>query len=232
MRGADLQGAWFDDKTYLDGVNLDRAFMSGCRWRGTDVARIAWPDLRVLGEEDAAPREPRERRPAAYARAADGYGRISQLLRDQGRLSEASRFYFRSNLMRRKYLWSIFADGIASRRLWGALRVLPRLIGQGMMELVAGYGEYPARVVAWVAGVVGTFALLYVLTGSAASHPFTVPSALVFSLSSLLGRGYALVLPFGSLAEPVSILSAVEAAIGLLLEVLFVAALTRRVIGG
>jgi hypothetical protein len=101
-----------------------------------------------------------------------------------------------------------------------------------MMELVAGYGEHPARVLGWMVGVVGCFTVLYVLTGNSESHPFTLSSALVFSMSSLLGRGYALILPFSSLAEPVSILSAIEAAIGLLLEVLFVAALTRRVIGG
>lgn len=70
------------------------------------------------------------------------------------------------------------------------------------------------------------------LFGGTNGHPFGFVSALVFSLSSLMGRGYALVLPFAHLPELSSLLSVIEGAIGLTLEILFVTTFTRRLIGG
>jgi hypothetical protein len=198
LNGADLRSAWFDDRTYLDGAQLDRAFLSGCHWRGTDLVHIEWGDFHKLGEEEEAIASLRPERASSYGTAADAYGRISQMLRAQGRLPDASRFYFRSNVMRRKGLWYSVFGHVLARRPWRAISSLSRFVGQSLLELIAGYGEFPTRVILWALGVTMLFAGLYVSVGNSPQHPFDLQSAFVFSLSSLLGRGYALILPFGA----------------------------------
>ncbi len=229
---ANLRSAWLDDATYLDGANLNGAFLSGCHWRDADIVHVKWEDLRIIGEEKQAQANSSHEKASPYAEAADAYGRLSQLLRIQGKLPDASRFYYRSNLMRRKADSFTILSGVKTQH-WDSVRsALPRLAWRLAIEKVAGYGEYPGRVLIWALTTILAFTGLYMLFGSTQGHPFGFSAAFVFSLSSMLGRGYALVLPFSKLAEPASLLSTIEGAIGLTLEILFVTTFTRRLIGG
>lgn len=232
FRTANLRNSWLDDGTYLDGAYLDGAFLYGCHWREADIVHVKWEDVQTIGEEIDAREKPTSTRASSYTEAADAYGRISQLLRTQGKLPDASRFYYRSNVMRRRADWYELITAVRTRN-WPKLRaVLPSLSWRFAIEAVAGYGEYPARVLLWALTSTVMFTGLYMLFGSTNGHPFGLVSAFVFSLSSLLGRGYALVLPFANLAQPISLLSVIEGIIGLTLEILFVTTFTRRLIGG
>ena len=232
MRGANLESAWFDDSTYLDGAKLNGAFLSGCHWRGVDLTHIEWKDVRKIGEEIHAGQIRLKLRAEGYNDATDAYARISQLIRDQGRLSDSARYYFRSNVMRRKYLWySLWQDALNIRPIRAGRRLLS-LISCLILEAICGYGEYPSRVVFWAAVVVSIFAALFRTVANSPNTHFDIPAAIVFSASSFLGRGYALVLPVTSLAEPASILSVIEAGLGTTLEILFVTTFTRRLVRG
>jgi hypothetical protein len=142
FRTANLKNAWFDDGTYLDGAQLDGAFLSGCHWREVDMVHVKWEGVRTIGEEIDARQRPTSTKGSTYAEAADAYGRLSQLLRTQGKLPDASRFYYRSNVMRRRADWYDVVIAVKTRN-WSRLgAILPRLSWRLAIEAVAGYGEY------------------------------------------------------------------------------------------
>jgi hypothetical protein len=108
-----------------------------------------------------------------------------------------------------------------------------------LLYLVAGYGERPVRsFVAYLLVLFG-FAGAYFVLGSgglagfglSAHDAITSPhSALVFSVTSFHGRGF---FPGGlALDDPLTVLAATEAVIGLFIEITFIATFTQRFFGG
>ena len=73
--------------------------------------------------------------------------------------------------------------------------------------------------------MVGGFALAYFAFGPSSATHLTWYEALVLSVSSFHGRGF---LPFPNLGDPVTILAALEAVFGLLIEISFIATFTQR----
>ena len=94
--------------------------------------------------------------------------------------------------------------------------------------MLAGYGYKPERTVGWYLVVIVGFALAYALLG----HLPMFPDTLVFSLMSFHGRGF-----FPSLSNetnlhnPLVMLAATEAVVGLLIELSFIATFTQRFFG-
>ncbi len=77
--------------------------------------------------------------------------------------------------------------------------------------------------------VITFFATIYYLIGSIVGPPLSPVSAWVFSMTSFHGRGF---FPGGiALDDPLTILAAFEAFVGLLIEVTFIATLTQRLFG-
>jgi hypothetical protein len=101
-----------------------------------------------------------------------------------------------------------------------------------LLFLVAGYGERPVRsLVAYLLVLFG-FAGAYFALGSGAlgigAHgAITTPlAALVFSVTSFHGRGF---FPGGLvLDDPITVLAAIEAVMGLFIEITFIATFTQR----
>jgi hypothetical protein len=102
-----------------------------------------------------------------------------------------------------------------------------------LLNLISGYGERPARAFIAYLGVLFGFAASFFVLGSGAlgigthdalSSPL---AALVFSVTSFHGRGF---FPGGGLAldDPITVLAAVEAVIGLVIEMTFIATFTNR----
>jgi len=77
--------------------------------------------------------------------------------------------------------------------------------------------------------VIATFALVYAILGHSI-HPAISPlGALIFSVTSFHGRGF---FPGGiKLDDPITIMAAVEAIIGLTIEISFIATFTQRFFG-
>jgi hypothetical protein len=118
--------------------------------------------------------------------------------------------------------------------LWQRLRNLAGYLGSWFLSIIAGYGYRPGRSILSYFLLVGGFAVAYSLLGTPPSHPGTASTyhqlqwyeALVVSLTAFHGRGF-----FAqqySPGDPQSVLAAMEAVLGLLLEITFIATFTNR----
>jgi hypothetical protein len=130
---------------------------------------------------------------------------------------EGDRFAYRAQTLQRLVL--------RRQANWG------KAFGSWLLDTVAGYGYKPMRSVITYLCVVLLFAATYYTVTNAAgafsrSSPLAWYEALVLSISSFHGRGlYPSSL---SLGDPIVIISAAEAIIGLLIEITFIATFTQR----
>jgi len=156
----------------------------------------------------------REIQSVELERAVRANRQLAVALQSQGLNEIASRFAYRAQKLQRivlrrqknfgQYLFSLFLD------------------------LLAGYGYRPGRSVLWYLAVIFGFALAYFAIG----HLPFFPDAFVFSLTSFHGRGFFPGLGNeNSLHNPLVILAAFEAVVGLLIEISFIATFTQRFFG-
>jgi hypothetical protein len=105
--------------------------------------------------------------------------------------------------------------------------------------VLAGYGYRPIRTLFWYLATIAGFTVLYMQV-TAGWLPFGVlaPSsltnlpwyeALILSVSSFHGRGFFQ--PLRNLGDPVAALAAIEAVLGLFIEISFIATFTQRFFG-
>jgi hypothetical protein len=167
----------------------------------------------------------RQERLDFYRGAARAYRNLSIELRGRGLLISSSNYRLREQVLERK-----------ARLLEGSLL---GWVFTWMLNLVAGYGERPVRSFFAYLLVLFGFAGAYFALGSGGLSSFglgahdaiTSPlSAPVFSETSFHGRGF---FPGGlALDDPLTILAALEAVIGLFIEITFIATFTQRFFGG
>ena len=253
--GTDLAGAEFDTHTNLNQVRLSARHRSGAvlrdvRWGGTDLSVIDYRNCRRLGDEDEIPhilplvvkaaiaktfrwllRTPRATEmpnesggtitlptinlpQRLFWDAARATRQFAVALKDQGLDIQATRFQYRERVLHRKELfWSPDFFG------W---------LGSLILAVVSGYGYRPLRSVIVYALTITGFALGYHALGSSLSHAMSWPSAFDLSVTSFHGRGL-----FSSphaLSDAIINLTAAEAVVGLLIEIMFVATFARRVL--
>ncbi len=105
--------------------------------------------------------------------------------------------------------------------------------------MLAGYGYRAGRTIFWYLVVIASFAFMY-MQATTGWIPFGLPAssqlaplpwyeALILSVSSFHGRGFFQ--PLQSLGDPVAALAAIEAVIGLFIEISFIATFTQRYFG-
>src|SRR5439155_24993431 len=135
----------------------------------------------------------------------------------------AARFAYRAQVLQRAVLW---LQGFQPQvSLWQRVRKLSSYVFSLFLGLLAGYGYHPAKTTFWYLFVIGGFATAYAFFG----HLPLLPDALVFSFMSFHGRGF-----FPSLSNetnlhnPLVMLAAAEAVIGLFIEISFIATFTKR----
>jgi hypothetical protein len=128
----------------------------------------------------------------------------------------ASHYRLREQALERK---SLFLEG----------RLLPWTFS-GVLNLVGGYGERPGRALLIYLLTVFGFASAYALIGQAEGAHLPLLAALVYSVTSFHGRGF---FPGGipSLTDPLVWLAALEAVVGLFIELVFIATFSRRFLG-
>jgi hypothetical protein len=147
------------------------------------------------------------------------YRQLAAQLRVQGISEVADRFHYRGQAR--------------NRRLLLRCRSIPQYLGSLFLDLISGYAYRPVRSFLTYLLVIFGFAAAFFTIGSgvlgiggheAINSPV---SALVFSVTSFHGRGF---FPDGGFAldDPVTILAAVEAFIGLFIEITFIATFTQR----
>ena len=231
LPAADLSGAFFNTDTDFDAVSLANrtscVMVSDVHWGDANLAVISWNRLRVLmlGDERLA-RQPhdaagqpkdRETRINEFEKAVRANRQLAVMLRTQGINEQADHFAYRAQLCQRQ-VW----------RHEGPRR-LSEYLGSWSLDALAGYGYKPGRSFLAYAFVILGFMGLYLLNSQFVAPHLTWNEALVLSMSSFHGRGF-----FNSsisLGDTYAQIAAVEALIGLIIEVSFIATFTQRFFG-
>jgi hypothetical protein len=238
LSGANLTRALLDPQTRLTVARLDeKTRVSGVIWGGAQLDEVQrWPkrlgDERLPGKpryrDESIPLHPierilvyREDRPDEYRFTARAYRNLSIALRSQGLLIPASNYRLREQVLERKA--KLFEFSLLG---W---------IFSWLLNLVAGYGERPVRAFIAYLLVLFGFAGAYLATtnglltfGAIATttQPLHWYEAVILSISAFHGRGFFQ--PVQSLGDPVAILAAFEALIGLFIEITFIATFSQR----
>jgi hypothetical protein len=137
---------------------------------------------------------------------------LAVALQANGLSEDASPYTYRAQLLQRSAL-------IYERRI-------PQWLGSWILAGLAGYGFRPGRTILWYLAVITSFATAFFLLGPTQGHTFQPDGALVFSVTSFHGRGF---FPENLNFESwVTRLAALEAVLGLLIEISFIATFTQR----
>jgi len=215
LQGANLHGA------QLDGANLKEvtltdekygpALLADVRWGEINLAVVDWTPVKMLGDEFKA-RQEKLRGLDNYEQAVRANRQLGVILRGQGLNEVADRFAYRAQVLQRKVFW------------W------QKKIGQYLfslfLALLAGYGYKPWRAFLAYLLVITVFATAYFALGQTVRPALSPLGSFVFSMTSFHGRGF---FPGGiALDDPLTVLAALEAFVGLLIEVTFIATLTQR----
>ena len=232
LRSADLAGAnlhltTMDRLTRLDDVTLAHkdglaAEVADTRWGDVNLAVVKWDNVKQLGDERIARKlqepnteeretviEGAESQTSRYADAIRANRQLATVLRSQGLNDIADHFAYRSLVLRRDQ--SQFF----------------RAIGSWILCAISGYGYKPWRSALTYLGIVGGFSCIYWLLRESV-HPALNPiDVIVFSITSFHGRGFS---PGEAvtLHNPLTIVAALEAIVGLLIEITFIATFTQR----
>jgi hypothetical protein len=222
LKGTRLDRALMNAETILDGITLTpttRVF--GVRWNGVPLDAIDWKQAPRFGDEpttEALAKMKPQDRATAFRNAARAYHGLSVALRDQGLADVASTYRLRELVMERK--------AMRYERNYGGW-FLNMLLGA-----VAGHGEKPGRAFVAYLGIVTSFAIIYWLVTNflhSGAQPLQWYEAVVLSVSPFHGRGF-----FTNtiqLGDPLAIVAAIEAMMGLFIELVFIATFSRRFLG-
>lgn len=228
LAGADLSGSILDAETALNNINLYNQEVGGIiladvHWGDVNLAVVDWSVLPILGDEsgtwqskynDGMP-ESKVFLLEFLKRATRAYRQLAVVLRNQGLNEDAARFAYRAHLMQRKVYWY-------QRKFW-------QYLGSLFLDLLAGYGYRWWHSFAVYLLVITSFSIAYFIIGHTAGPVLSPLGSFVFSMTSFHGRGF---FPGGIvLDDPLTVFAALEAFIGLLVEVTFIATLTQRLFG-
>jgi len=217
LAGANLIEAYFDNATRLNRIILGDskhgfASLGDVHWGDVNLSVVNWLPVKMLGDESSA-REGKEL--YKYQDAVRANRQLTAMLYNHGLNEDAARFAYRAQKLQRvvfrkqrkfgQYLFSLFLD------------------------LLAGYGYKPVRSFLAYLLVITAFATVYYVIGHAVGPVLSPVGSIVFSMTSFHGRGF---FPGGiKLDDPLTVLAAIEAFVGLLIEVTFIATLTQRFFG-
>jgi hypothetical protein len=222
--GATLDRAFLDAVTTLDGIIIDsKTHILGVRWNGAPLDAIDWSQAPHLGDEptpeDNVQRKTRRERADTYRDAQRAYHGLVVALRDQGLSESATNYRLREMAMQRKAAWY--------RRKFGVWLL------NGSFGIIGGHGEKPLRAFISYTAVIASFAAIYwTITNFLRAHgqqPLQWYEAIVLSLSSFHGRGFFT--NTINLGDPLAIVGALEAVMGLFIELIFIATFSRRFLG-
>lgn len=226
---ADLRGVFFDSATNLSNLTLGNSMhgyveLADVMWGGANLSRIDWSNVKELGDEYKARQlkdedgqeKSRNVKINEYETAVRANRQLAVALQGQGLNEEAARFAYRGQKLQRVVL--------RLQRKFG------RYLFSLFLDLLTGYGYKPLRSFLAYLLVIIAFATTYFIVGHTVGPVLSPLGSFVFSLTSFHGRGF---FPGGiTLDDPLTVLAAFEAFIGLLIEVTFIATLTRRLFGG
>jgi uncharacterized protein YjbI with pentapeptide repeats len=233
---ADLRMAFFDDSTVLNDVVLGDIHLgwpqvADVRWGNANLSVVSWTQMKMLGDEYIARQKKfngkmkdRKKRLEEFEVAVRANRQVSVILQAQGLNEPAAQYAYRAEVLQKRVLWlHIVEQHVTFRK---RMQSLGALLLSWSLYLLAGYGYRSWRSFVAYLLVITAFATVYFIIGSTVGPALSPVSALVFSMTSFHGRGF---FPGGiKLDDPLTIFAALEAFIGLLIEVTFIATLTQR----
>ncbi len=222
----DLRAAFMDSVTDLRNAHLGSekhgfVRLSDVHWGDVNLAIIDWSLIKQLGDEGRARAQSFEKRVdketliESYREAVRANRQLAVALQGQGLNEEATYFLYRAQVLQREVV-----------RLQGRTGAY---VFSTFLDALAGYGYQPIRSVRAYLLVLICFAIMYFILGHLVGPPLSPIGALVFSVTSFHGRGF---FPGGiKLDDPITIMAAIEAIIGLTIEISFIATFTQRFFG-
>lgn len=230
LEGADLREAFFSSTTKLHNVTLSDekygcASLVDVRWDSVNLAVVDWTSVRVIGDEQTAlqkktrngTKKYRATQIDEYRTAVRANRQLVVVLRDQGLNEEADHFAYQAQRLQRV--------------VWRLQRRPLKYILSWFLELLAGYGYKPLQsIIAYLLIVTG-FAVIYYFLGQREHIPLSYWGSLVYSVTSFHGRGFLPGPGVSNLDNPIIRLAALEAVVGLLIEISFIATFTQRFFG-
>jgi uncharacterized protein YjbI with pentapeptide repeats len=213
LEGAFLVNAWLDSKTVLAESHLDsKTRLGDIQWGGVgavNLTRINWEKVPTLGDERDVGFSGEVWQHENVVRA---YRQLATQLRVQGINEVADRFAYRAQVRQRRVFLRRFR--------------IPQYLGSLFLDLISGYGYRPVRsLIAYVLVILG-FAATYFALGGANGQALSWNEAIVISMTAFHGRGF-----FSAVFQPGDLqaaVAAVEAFIGLLIEIVLIATFTQR----
>jgi hypothetical protein len=236
LPSTDLAEAFFNAETKLDRSTIGDEQQVGIRvggahWGGVDVTAVEWKSIKMLGDEYVA-RQPcyqdgkaktKDRRLLEYQRATEANRQLAAVLQSQGLHEEADQFAYRAQKLQRE--------------VWRREHRYVKYIGSWFLYLLAGYGYRPLISIIIYLLVVFGFAVGYYQIWATnhlervTKQTLSSVGAVIFSITAFHGRGFFLGSSGLGYDSLITILGAVEAVIGLIIELSFIATFTRRFLG-
>jgi len=217
LEGVELENVILADKQHIGPRLVD------ARWGETNLAVVDWSQITMLGDEFEArqkltsdgKKKENHTRLKEYQVAVRANRQLAVALQAKGLNEVAARFAYRAQKLQQ----------IVSRQQ----RKFGQYFFSLVLDLLAGYGYRPARSIFWYLVIIVGFALAYHALGQLSLFP---PDAFVYSLTSFHGRGFFPGLQSQhSLHDPLVMLAAIEAVVGLFIEISFIATFTKRFFG-
>lgn len=228
LPAADLRAAFFDNTTDLRNISLGSELegfvrLADVQWGDVNLGVIDWLAVKNLGDEHHA-RQPidargqkkdEETRLNEYREAVRANRQLAVALQGQGLNEEAVGFSYRAQRLQRSVLY------LRKRR--GAY------LFSAFLDLLAGYGYKPVRSIVSYMLVISTCTIIYYILGQTVGPRLSPLGSFVFSITSFHGRGF---FPGGiTLDDPITVVAALEAVVGLTIEISFIATFTQRFFG-
>jgi uncharacterized protein YjbI with pentapeptide repeats len=226
LEGASLRTSFFDGASNFNDVKLVNeklgcVLLAGVHWYDMSLLRTDWAQVKMLGDENEA-RQPKRWDGEVKNKgewlydcqlAVQAYRQLAIALQAQGLNEEAANFAYRAQVLQRIVSWH--------QRKFG------QYLFSLFLSLLAGYGYKLWRSFVAYTLVIVIFAATYYHFGSVMKISLSPVEAIVFSMTSFHGRGFSPGENIG-LSNPLTILAAFEALVGLIIEVTLIATLTQR----
>lgn len=246
-----LEGAFLNE-AHLERANLTGTYMEGAflrkvcladenhigpclvdiQWGTTNLAIVNWAQVNMLDDErrarqkkDDGRRKEKAIRQNEYEKAVRANRQLAVALQAQGLNEDAARFAYRAQILQRAVFW--YQMTRFQIKLRQRLQALGAWFFSWFLFLIAGYGYKPSRSFLAYLFIISGFATAYYILGHTVGPTLSPLGAFVFSMTSFHGRGF---FPGNniSLDDPLTVLAAFEALVGLIIEVTFIATLTQR----
>ena len=240
VAGANLRNVFFDHGTKLKALvlankELGAALLADVHWGDVNLAAVRWSQVKLLGDEYMARQKTykgkvkgRDRRQRDYDDAVRANRQLAIALQAQGINEDAARFNYRAQDLQKSFLWfQVTQFDVQFRQ---RVKLLGAWLFSCFLFLLAGYGYKLSRSFLVYLLIISGFATAYYLLGRSVGPMLSPLGALVFSMTSFHGRGF---FPGNNvlLDDPLTVLAAFEALVGLIIEVTFIATLTQRFFG-